>query len=87
MKQKEHFEDENVQLSTCFMNSAVGEKKKPKAKRKSCLTQLELGTYEVGIVHGPSNLLKHGHEESRIHFPLSCKVSKANMGRYYPATF
>jgi len=29
------------------MNSTVGEKQKAKAKRKSCLTQSELDTYEI----------------------------------------
>jgi len=37
----------------------------------------------AGTVHGPHNLSNHGHEESRIHFPLSCTDSKTNLERHY----
>ena len=49
MKQREHSNHQNVQLSTCYMNNIVGEKQKAKAKakRKSYLTQSELETYEI----------------------------------------
>jgi hypothetical protein len=87
VKQREHSDDQNVQLCTCLLYEQYSRWKRKKQTQKEILSHSIRVRHIWELVQYMDHTIPQsmGMKIQNPHY-LSCTVSKANMGMHYPAT-